>query len=179
MFLDRDGVINQNRADYVKRWEEFRFLPSAIPALRALAASPFLVVVLTNQSAVGRGLMTMEAVEEINRRMCGEVAAAGGRIDAVYCCPHLSEDGCSCRKPLPGLFLQAANDWGIELDASYCIGDKVSDMEAGRSAGCRGILVLTGEGVSQAEQLLGLYPVVPDLLHAVELVLSTEMSNLP
>ena len=102
VFLDRDGVICQNRVDHVKSWAEFQFLPGALSAIAELTRAGCRVVVLTNQAVVNRGLMSAELVEEINRLMIEKVAEAGGRIDMVVYCPHRPEENCECRKPRPG-----------------------------------------------------------------------------
>ncbi len=149
IFLDRDGVINRNRCDHVKSWDEFEFLPGALDALVRLARLDLLVIVISNQAAVGRGLMTRAAVDEINRRMVAEIRSAGGRIDDVLYCPHRPEDACTCRKPRPGLLLQAAERWQIDLAASILVGDAEADMLAAQSAGCRSLLVLSGRGAEQ------------------------------
>ena len=172
VFLDRDGVINENRDEYVKSWEEFVFLPGAIQALKRLAQGPFSIVVVTNQTAVHRGLVSLNRLGEIHRRMVRQIEAVGGRIDAVYYCPHGPEENCDCRKPKPGLLLRAAKDLGIDLDQSYCVGDKLTDLLAGSAVGCRGILVLTGEGKKQEERLLTGYRVTRDLQEAVEFILA-------
>jgi D-glycero-D-manno-heptose 1,7-bisphosphate phosphatase len=174
VFLDRDGVINESRYDYVKRWEEFRFLPGALAALRALANSPFLVVIITNQSAVGRGLMSSDTLDEIHRRMVWEIRVNGGRVDAIYYCPHVPDAQCSCRKPSPGLFHRAAEEHGIDLARSYSVGDKWTDLEAGRLAGCQGIRVLSGEKQGDFPTGARLYRTVRDLGEAVELILAGE-----
>lgn len=179
VFLDRDGVLNQNRADYVRTWGQVEFLPGVFEALRRLAGSPFMVVVVTNQSAVGRGLMTCEGLEDINQGIVQQVQRAGGRIDAVYACPHRPDEGCSCRKPRPGMLLQAAQDLAIDLERSYLIGDAVSDMQAGLAAGCRPVMVRTGRGATQVTGLAaaGLdVPVVADLVAAVARILNDESS---
>jgi D-glycero-D-manno-heptose 1,7-bisphosphate phosphatase len=174
VFLDRDGVLNENRADYVRTWEQVVFLSGVFEAMRRLAGSPFLAVVVTNQSAVGRRLMTAQGLAVINQGIVNEVQRAGGRIDALYACPHRPEDGCTCRKPLPGMLLQAAQDLDIDLERSYLVGDAVSDMEAALAAGSRPVMVRTGRGVKQALGLavhgLRHVPVVADLHEAVELI---------
>jgi D-glycero-D-manno-heptose 1,7-bisphosphate phosphatase len=101
VFLDRDGVINRNRIDHVKSWSEFEFLPGALEALKRLAGLDLPVVVVTNQAAIGRGLIDAAEVDEIHRRMIEAVRLFGGRIDAVLCCPHRPDEGCECRKPKP------------------------------------------------------------------------------
>lgn len=175
VFLDRDGVLNQNRADYVRTWQQVEFLPGVFQAMQRLAASPFVIVVVTNQSAVGRGLMTAEGLAVINGGIVQQVQQAGGRIDAVYACPHRPDEGCPCRKPRPGMLLQAAQDLGIDLARSFLVGDAISDLEAATAAGCRPLMVLTGRGRKQAAGLatsgLGDAPVLADLGEAVDWVL--------
>lgn len=146
VFIDRDGVICRNRKDHVKSWEEFVFLPGARDALVRLSRSDFLVIVITNQAIINRGIVSVEVVEDIHRRMVQEVEAAGGRIDRVLYCPHRPDENCGCRKPQPGMLLQAAQEMGIDLAQSWLIGDAWSDMVAARRAGCRRYMVLTGRG---------------------------------
>ena len=153
VFLDRDGVINENRADYVRTWEQVVFLPGVFDALRALADSGFAVVVVTNQSAIGRGIMAAEALQTIHDKIARRITEEGGRVDAIYACPHRPDDGCPCRKPRPGMLLQAAADLDIDLAASYLVGDAVTDMEAALAAGCRPVMVRTGRGVAQLAKL--------------------------
>ncbi len=150
IFLDRDGVIIENRVDYVRSWDDVAFIPGALTALKKVSSSPYLIIVVTNQSAVGRGLITLEQAKNINQQIKSVVTAAGGRIDAMYLCPHAPEDRCDCRKPLPGMLLQAAEELKIDLSQSFMIGDALSDMLAGRAANIREtILVKTGRGKSQ------------------------------
>ncbi len=143
VFLDRDGVINRKapKGDYVKRWEEFEFLPGAREALALLTLRGFRTIVVTNQRGIARGLMTEGDLTEIHRRMARELAAVGARLDAIYYCPH--EHGtCACRKPAIGLFERARDAFpDIDFSSAYMIGDSSDDMEAGRRAGCRTILV--------------------------------------
>jgi D-glycero-D-manno-heptose 1,7-bisphosphate phosphatase len=180
VFLDRDGVINENRDDYVKAWDEIRFLPGAFDAVRRLAPSPYRIVLVTNQSSVGRGILSRQQVEAINGRLVAELEARGGRVDAVYYCPHHPDDGCSCRKPQPGLLLRAASDLDLDLVRSFLVGDAASDVEAALAAGCRPILVLTGRGHEQRllldRQRHAGVTVVQSLGEAVELILD-EWSN--
>ncbi|MEZ4766868.1 MAG: D-glycero-beta-D-manno-heptose 1,7-bisphosphate 7-phosphatase [Caldilineales bacterium] len=176
VFLDRDGVINQNRADYVRTWEQVVFLPGVFDALRALADSAYAVVVVTNQSAIGRGIMTPEALRTIHDGIAARVAAEGGRFDGIYACPHRPDEGCDCRKPQPGMLLQAAARLDIDLAASYLVGDAVTDIEAALAAGARPIMVRTGRGVAQLAKLqakgLEGIPVVEDLPEAVARILN-------
>jgi histidinol-phosphate phosphatase family protein len=137
MFLDRDGVINYNRNDYVKSWDEFVFIPTAKEALQKINRSEFMLIIITNQSPIGRGIFTTETLDKIHKNMLQELAEAGCIIDAIYFCPHKPDDGCSCRKPEPGLILRAAEDFGIDLSSSWMIGDSDGDIKAGESAGCK------------------------------------------
>jgi len=176
IFLDRDGVINQDRSDYVKSWEEFAFIPAALEGLKRLAASEFALVIISNQSAVGRGLLTMAQMTEINRRMIAEIEAYGGRVDAIYCCPHAPDAGCDCRKPKPGMLRQAEREMTLDLPASFLVGDSLRDIATAHAVGVRGILVRTGHGEVQAPRLAEHpdwnCPVVADLQAAADYILS-------
>jgi histidinol-phosphate phosphatase family protein len=141
VFLDRDGVINADRSDFVKSWDEFVFLPTVLDALVALAKTPYKIVVVTNQSGVGRGLITELVLQDMHTRMIEQVGASGGRIDAIYYCPHVPGEGCSCRKPEPGLFFEAAEQLCIDLASSWAIGDGSRDIQAANRAGVRAILL--------------------------------------
>lgn len=161
IFLDRDGVICENREEYVRSWADVAWLPGSMDALRRLAASPFLIVVVTNQSGVGRGVLAFETALEIQRRIEEEVRASGGRIDRTYLCPHTPAENCTCRKPKPGMLLQAIRELDIDPSQSYMVGDALSDIEAGRAA-CvaRSLLVCSGRGLRQLrlEQAAALAP---------------------
>jgi D-glycero-D-manno-heptose 1,7-bisphosphate phosphatase len=179
IFLDRDGVICENRADHVKSWPEFRFLPGAKEAVAALSHLGLPIIVVTNQAAIGRGLVSTEVVNEINRRMVAEMAAYGGHIDRVLYCPHRPDEKCSCRKPEPGLLQQAADEMNINLSRSYLVGDSVSDLQAGQKVGCRNFLVLTGRGFEQLFPALhalgGKFIISRNLLRATAEILKTEL----
>jgi D-glycero-D-manno-heptose 1,7-bisphosphate phosphatase len=141
IFLDRDGVINERVVGgYVTNWGQFQFLDGIIPVLRDLSRLRLPMVVVSNQAGVGKGLMDRAALASITDRFVARLARAGIRIVAVYYCPHTSTAECRCRKPRPGLLLQAAHDWKIDLGSSILIGDSPSDIEAARAAGCRSIL---------------------------------------
>lgn len=144
IFIDRDGVINANRSDHVKRWEEFIFLPGALDALRTLADRPAPIIVITNQALIGRGIVPAAIVEDVHARMRAVVAAAGGRIDDVYLCPHRPEDGCDCRKPQPGLLRDIGKRYAIDLKHVPMVGDTLRDLQAAAAAGCEPHLVLSG-----------------------------------
>lgn len=153
IFLDRDGVINENRDDYVKSWAEFRFLPGALAAICNLAKLRRPIVVITNQSAIGRGYVSHDVVDEIHQRMISAVINAGGQIDAVLYCPHQPDEHCSCRKPKPGMLRKAAAQLQIDLAQSFFVGDAESDVLAAQRAGCLPILVHTGRGQNEEKKL--------------------------
>jgi D-glycero-D-manno-heptose 1,7-bisphosphate phosphatase len=158
-FLDRDGVINEDR-HYVHRIEDFHFLPGAVDALRRLQDAGHALVVVTNQGGVGLGLYSEADVARLHAYMRSELAAAGVRLDAVYHCPHhpRSPDPvwrvpCECRKPAPGMLQRAARELGLDLGASLMVGDKASDLEAARAAGVpRRYLVRSGHALSRTEE---------------------------
>jgi histidinol-phosphate phosphatase family protein len=145
-FLDRDGVICRDRADYVKSWEEFRFIPGVKAALRALREAGIPVLIITNQSVINRGILTREGLDGLHRKMIRDVARAGGEISGIYYCPHRPEEGCDCRKPGTALLKQAARDHHLNLKKCVFVGDTLKDLEAGKGVGCRTILVQTGQG---------------------------------
>ena len=182
VFLDRDGVINENRADYVKSWDELKLLPGALDALRALAASPFAVVVVSNQAAVNRGLLSRPILEDMHQRLQTLVTAAGGQLDAIYYCPHRPDETCACRKPQPGMLLEAADSLHLALERSYLVGDAITDLEAAVAVGVQPLLVLTGRGSEHAmlldQQSHVACPVVDDLRAAVAWISARERLNL-
>jgi len=149
IFLDRDGVICQNRSDHVKSWAEFRFLPGALEAVARLSRLTQPIVVVTNQAVINRGMVVRATVEDIHARMVRAIERAGGRVDRVMYCPHRPDEACDCRKPQPGLLHAAARDLGLDLSQSYLVGDAMTDMQAGRAAGCQCYLTLTGRGWKQ------------------------------
>lgn len=146
LFLDRDGVLIENRADYVRSLDQVIFIPGAAEALARFQRErpEWRVIIVSNQAGIGRGLIAPETVEAINQIVLRHVAATGGRIDAVYVCPHHADAGCECRKPKPGMLLQAAREWEIDLSASAFVGDSATDVQAARAAGVRPIFVQTG-----------------------------------
>lgn len=147
VFLDRDGVINRNRDnDYVKSWNEFEFLPNSVEAVRMLTHAGYQLIVVTNQACVNKGILSPGALNEIHRKMLAEIEGGGGRIRAVYHCPHRDDENCTCRKPKPGMLLQAASEHEIDIDNTYLIGDSNRDIQAGNEFGICSLLVLTGNG---------------------------------
>lgn len=152
--MDRDGVIIENQAAYVRSWADVEIFPQALIALRMLAKLPHKIIIVTNQSVVGRGIIELAAAKALNQRLVDVIDQAGGRIDAVYMCPHAPETRCTCRKPQPGLIVEAQNDWNLDLSGSIMVGDAVTDMQAGLAAGVDHlVMVTTGRGSAQLPQL--------------------------
>jgi D-glycero-D-manno-heptose 1,7-bisphosphate phosphatase len=144
VFVDRDGVLNYNRSDHIKSPEELVMIPGAAAAVAALRQAGWVVMVVSNQSGLARGLFSREALEAITAKLRAELEAAGGGADAICYCPHAPNAGCECRKPAPGMVLQAAREHGLDLARSYLVGDKECDIACGQAAGVRTILVETG-----------------------------------
>ena len=173
IFLDRDGVLCENRSTYVKSWEEFRWLPGAREALRILARLDVSVVIVTNQSVINRGLTTMPLVDDMHGRITRAIRRAHGRLDAIYVCPHRPDEGCACRKPGVLLFHQAARELGVDLPGSYLIGDGMADVQAGLELKLRVVLVQTGLGEQTVARLDGdaqRVDTVRDVLEAARLI---------
>ncbi len=152
IFLDRDGTINEE-VGYLDSLEKLRIIPAAFEAIRLINLGGMKAVVITNQAGIAKGLFTEAFVQQTHTYLQAQFQQKGAKIDAFYYCPHHPTDGgppyqqiCNCRKPAPGLFLQAARDMDIDLTASYMIGDRYRDMEAARGAGVKGVLVKTGYG---------------------------------
>ena len=145
VILDRDGTINADRDDFVKTPDEWMPLPGALEAIARLNHAGWHVVVASNQSGLGRGLFDVASLNDMHAKMHKMLAAVGGRIDAVFFCPHSPEELCTCRKPLPGLFEQIGSRFGVPLSGVPTAGDSVRDLVAGASAGCEPHLVLTGK----------------------------------
>src|SRR6266567_3658579 len=175
IFLDRDGVINENRADYVKSWSEFRFLPGSREAIAKLTQAGHRIIVCTNQAGIARGTLTVEAVEDIHHRMIASIYDIGGKIEKVYYCPHDRDGDCSCRKPRPGMLLRARDELDIDLHDAVFIGDSITDIRAGLAAGIHTVLVLSGLGLEQFREhhheVNGPFRIGINLMHAAELVL--------
>jgi D-glycero-D-manno-heptose 1,7-bisphosphate phosphatase len=169
LILDRDGVLNEEPADggYVLDPEAFRWVPGALAALARLRAAGVRVSVATNQSCVGRGILSLPDLERVHARMTREAAAAGGAIDAIFCCTHAPGEGCECRKPAPGLVAAAIRESGIDPRATLLVGDALRDLDAGRSAGIAVALVRTGKGRATERELAGARPPVFDDLAGV------------
>ena len=146
VILDRDGTINADTDEYIKSAAEWTPLPGAIEAIARLNHAGWHVVVATNQAGLGRGLFDVAALNAMHARMHRLLAAQGGRVDAVFYCPHTPDDACNCRKPQPGLFEQIGDRFGVDLKDVPVVGDQLRDLQAGAAVGCEPHLVLTGKG---------------------------------
>ena len=141
VFLDRDGVLVRDRPGYIRTPEQLELLPGAATAVQRFRRAGWRVILITNQSLVGRGLIGHDTLDRIHARLNELVATDDGGIDAVFVCPHRPDDGCDCRKPKLGLFLRARDEAGVRLDEAVMIGDMPTDAEAAIAAGCRAVLV--------------------------------------
>ena len=146
VILDRDGVINQDSDQFIKSPEEWKPIPGSLEAIARLSQSGYHVVVATNQSGVGRGLFDMHTLNAIHDKMLRAVVHAGGRIDAVFFCPHAADADCACRKPKTGMLEEIAARFNVSLDGVSVVGDSLRDLEAAARTGARPMLVLTGKG---------------------------------
>lgn len=157
IFIGRDGVINKQMPphDYVKKWEEFEFLPGALDALKKLTESGYQIFIITNQRGIARGLITNSDLKDIHEKMNAEIEKNGGRIAGIYHCPHGSDENCFCRKPKPGMLFQAAREHKLDLTKSIFIGDDERDEAAGEAAGCRTVLIGPGQNLLEVVQSLG------------------------
>ncbi len=151
IFIDRDGVINQDpmaantRKEYITDWPEFHFLPGVLEALKRLTKNGYKIIIVSNQAGVGKGIYTKDKLDEITKNMLREIEAAGGKIHSVQYCIHTKEDNCDCRKPNTGLFKKAIEGLSVDFTNTYFIGDTKRDILAGKKIGCRTILVLSGK----------------------------------
>jgi D-glycero-D-manno-heptose 1,7-bisphosphate phosphatase len=180
-FLDRDGVINRNpqEGEYVTRWEDFHVLPGVVESITLLNRAGFSVIVVTNQRCIAKGLMSFVELETMHERMTELLVRSGAVIDGIYYCPHERVPSCECRKPAPGMLLNAARARGIELSASWMIGDSDIDVEAGRNAGCKTarlsvINETVAEPGSRSARPGNADIVAPSLLDAIHLIFRRE-----
>ena len=146
IILDRDGVINMDSALYIKSPAEWKPIEGSLEAIARLNQAGYRVVVATNQSGIGRGLFDMDTLNAMHEKMHKCLAAVGGRVDAIFYCPHTADENCTCRKPKPGMFERIAKVYNIDLNGVPTIGDSLRDLQAGSAAGCKTMLVRTGKG---------------------------------
>ncbi|NOX32883.1 MAG: D-glycero-beta-D-manno-heptose 1,7-bisphosphate 7-phosphatase [Deltaproteobacteria bacterium] len=162
VFLDRDGVINIDSSSYIKNESEFEFIPKSPEAVALLCQNGFQVIVITNQSLIGRKMASPQQLDAVFEKMKKGIEKAGGRIKDIFFCPHTPEDNCFCRKPKPGLILNARDKYHLDLDQSCMVGDSAKDIECAQNAGCsKVLLVKTGNG-SKAQKELSLKGITPD-----------------
>ena len=176
VFLDRDGVINRDSPNYIKSWAEFEFLPNSRKAITRLTQNGFTIILITNQSAVNRKMISRADLDHIHRCMTTACNARGGHIRDIFFCPHTPDEGCACRKPKPGLIFQARDKYNIDIRDTVMIGDSAKDIACARNAGCRqAILVRTGNIVKARRQLAekNIQPdyIAEDLLDAVSQII--------
>jgi D-glycero-D-manno-heptose 1,7-bisphosphate phosphatase len=175
VFLDRDGVINENLPGYVRHWDEFRFVPGACDAIAQLTAAGHRIIICTNQAGIATGEILRQNLEGIHQRMLAEIELAHGHVEHIYYCPHGKQAGCFCRKPRPGMLLRARYELGCDLTDAVFVGDGMTDIQAAISAGVFPILVLTGRGsqqlASHASDVQYPFLVQKDLLAASETIL--------
>jgi D-glycero-D-manno-heptose 1,7-bisphosphate phosphatase len=164
VFFDRDGIVNESPGPgYVERVEDFHLQEGFVAAARMTQSKGYGVAVITNQRGVARGIMSMKVVEQIHGHLVAELKARGISLLGIYCCPH-DRDVCDCRKPLPGMLLQAAADHGIDLANSWMVGDNESDVKAGHAAGCKAVRVAPLTESSAAEVRVATMPELPEVL---------------
>ncbi len=173
ILLDRDGVINHDSGDFIKSPDEWLPIDKSLEAIALFTKHDYQVVVITNQSGVGRGLYSDATLTDMHRKMTRLTAEAGGEINHIYYCPHLPDADCKCRKPKPGMLHQFSRDADVSLNDIYFIGDSLRDIEAGIAAGAKPILVKTGNGAktSAANPDLNI-PIFENLYDATEYILS-------
>jgi histidinol-phosphate phosphatase family protein len=179
IFLDRDGVLIENRAYYVREWSQVKVFPEAIKALSNSRLENYKIVIVTNQSAVGQDIISIDTALSINNRLVNLIRSQSGKLDDAFLCPHVPDIGCECRKPKPGLLLQAAEKLSLGLKRSWMIGDAWSDIQAGHAAGVHGtIIVKTGRGTVQLSMSqpigIGDYLVCDNLSQALETLLAKD-----
>lgn len=164
VFLDRDGVINHDSPDYIKSTSEFHFIKGSLEAIRMLSLNNFDIILITNQSAINRKMISTDTLEDIFSKMKRDIKNAGGCIKDIFYCPHLPIDNCECRKPKPGMILEAQKKHGIDLSQSIMVGDSSKDIECAINAGCRySALVKTGNGLT-SKKLLAEKKISPDFI---------------
>lgn len=176
IILDRDGVINQDSEDFIKSPEEWQAIPGSLEAIARLSNAEYRVVVISNQSGIARGLLTLNTLNRIHQKMLDQLSSLGGEINAIFFCPHGPDDSCECRKPLPGMYHDLEQRLQCNLSGVDAIGDSLRDLQAAESAGANPVLVRTGQGIKteamlktgQHRRSLGEAPIHDDLKSYVD-----------
>ncbi len=182
VFLDRDGVINEDSVLYIKKPSEFHFIPQSPQAVALLNEHGFEVIIITNQSMIGRKMADIQTLEAIFDKMKSGISEAGGRIKDIFYCPHSPDEGCDCRKPKPGMIQKARDRHRIDLKVAVMVGDSAKDVACGINAGCGATcLVSTGNGAKASKELVqkGMAPdfIAKDLYHAAQWIIARSMGK--
>lgn len=175
VFLDRDGVINHDSDDYIKSWSEFKFIQGSIEAIRILTIKGYKIIVITNQSVINRNMVSHNDLKYIHDMMKKKVENKSGKIIDIFFCPHIPDDNCNCRKPKAGLIDKAVSKYNINLNKAVMVGDNAKDIECAKNAGCKGILVRTGNEKKALKTLKekNIHPdhIAKDLYEAVQWIM--------
>ncbi|MBF0193501.1 MAG: D-glycero-beta-D-manno-heptose 1,7-bisphosphate 7-phosphatase [Magnetococcales bacterium] len=153
IILDRDGVLNENCSTYVQNPDQLKIITGVPQAIFKLNQANYKVLVATNQACIGKGIISPDTLTNIHKKLYTEIGKAGGKIDAIYHCPHKNEDNCNCRKPKPGMLIEAQKQWSFNPEQTWFVGDTPRDMQAAKGANCKGALVLTGLGAESANEV--------------------------
>lgn len=182
VILDRDGVINQDSAEFIKSPDEWIPIKGSLEAIARLTQAGYEVVVITNQSGIGRGLLSADKLNQIHGKMLEQLRQLGGQIQTILFCPHLPDDGCTCRKPLPGMYEELGAHMGGNFAGVYSVGDSLRDLQAAQAAGATPVLVKTGNGKKtqklikdQAELALDSTPIFDNLAGFVDALIHNEL----
>lgn len=176
IILDRDGVINEDSVEFIKSPAEWVAIPGSLEAIAKLNAANLKVVVATNQSGVARGYYSLATLEKIHQKMIAELAAVGGHFDGIFFCPHGPNDGCECRKPKPGLFLQIAEQFPTSFQNALAVGDSLRDIQAAQAVHCKAVLVKTGKGIIEQNKVSPDILVFANLAAVVDAILTNKIN---
>lgn len=175
IILDRDGVINEDSDDYIKSPDEWIPIAGSLEALGKLSQNGFKVIIITNQSGIGRKIFSIEMLNAIHKKMCINLAQYGGVIDGIFFCPCAPEENCNCRKPKSGLYNEVSDRLQISLENVFCVGDKITDIQAAQNAGAKPILVKTGKENDDSGNIPKNIPIYDDLLSFVNKVITEKL----
>ena len=175
IILDRDGVINEDSDDYIKSPDEWIPIAGSLEAIGALSQNGFKVIIITNQSGIGRKIFSIEMLNAIHKKMCINLAQYGGVIDGIFFCPCAPEENCNCRKPKSGLYNEVSDRLQISLENVFCVGDKITDIQAAQNAGARPILVKTVKENDDSGNIPKNIPIYDDLLSFVNKVITEKI----